>query len=282
LRPVVPLSAPPAERPPAEPDPAFAARPRLARLRDALRAAAAARPTCPAEAPVFFFDPARQAELVAARPAPPPADPHPVEALIAAELPGLFASAEVRRVARAVPGLRAAALDLAAAVPAAKDLADLLAVPDDEAALVLDPAARAGYRLIVSGVADVAQFHRLLLGAIGVPLTATEQFQFFRPAALRPDGTLPAGFGGAGHWLWGHEPLAAAPLVDGERVILVGEPAYRRTWEASRRFPAMPASVGLDRVLGPFQVADRLGRLTGARVPVRPPAAPDRRLARAA
>ncbi|MBX9582777.1 MAG: hypothetical protein K2X87_20925, partial [Gemmataceae bacterium] len=166
--------------------------------------------------------------------------------------------------------------------PAAKDLADLLAVPDDEAVLVLDPAARAGYRLVVSGVADVGQFHRLLLDAVGVPMTATEQYQFFRPAALRADGALPAGFAGAGHWLWGHEPLAAVPLVDGERVILVGESAYRRTWDVTRRFPAMPAAVELDRTLNPFQVADRLGRLTGHPVSVRPAAEPARKVARAA
>ena len=266
--------------PPTGPDPAFAARPRLARLRDALRAAVV--PRRPVDAPVFFFDPARQAELVAARPAAAPPEPHPVTALIAAELPGLFASAEVRRAARAVPGLRDAARKLAPAVPAAKDLADLLAVPDDEAVLVLHPADRTGYRLAVSGVADVGQLHRLLLDAIGVPVAATEPYQFFRPAALRADGTLPEGFAGADHWLWAHEPLAAVPPVDGERVVLLGEPAYRRTWDVTRRFPAMPATVELDRVLSPFQVADELGRLTGQTISVRPAVAPARKLARAA
>ena len=309
MRPDVRLSlVPGAGRPPAAPDPGFAARPRLAALRDALRAAAVPQPG-PRDAPVFFFDRARQAELRAARSAP--SEPHPLAARIAAELPPLFASAEVRRAARAVPGLADAARRLAPVIPAANDLADLLAVPDDEAVVVLDPAARAGYRLAVTGVADVAQFHLLLLDALaaegvidpppaarlvaaardagvvtpaGVPMTAVERYQFLRSAALRPDGTLPAGFGGAAHWLWRHEPLAAVPLVDGERVILVGEPAYRRTWEVTRRFPLLPAGVELDRVLGPFQVADRLARLTGARVPVRRTveARPARKLARAA
>lgn len=300
----------PAGRPPAAPDPGFAARPRLAALRDALRAAAVPRPG-PRDAPVFFFDRGRQAELRAARPTPAPPEPHPLAARVAAELPALFASAEARRAARAVPGLADAARRLAPSVPAANDLADLLAVPDDEAVVVLDPAARAGYRLAVSGVADVAQFHLLLLDVLaaegvidpppaarlvaaardaavtipaGVPMTAAEQYQFLRPAALRPDGTLPGGFGGAAHWLWGHEPLAAVPLVDGERVVLLAEPAYRRTWEVTRRFPLLPAAVELDRVLGPFQVADRLARLTGTRVPVRrtAEARPARKLSRAA
>ncbi|MBX9585282.1 MAG: hypothetical protein K2X87_33670, partial [Gemmataceae bacterium] len=87
MRPVVPLpTLPDRPNPNPAPNPAFAARPRLARLRDALRATDP-RPPSPADAPVFFFDRARQAELVAARPAPPPAEPHPVAALIAAELP---------------------------------------------------------------------------------------------------------------------------------------------------------------------------------------------------
>ena len=35
----------------------------------------------------------------------------------------------------------------------AKDLADVLDVPDDETVLVLDPAARVGFRLQVRGIA---------------------------------------------------------------------------------------------------------------------------------
>src|SRR5215218_4672679 len=110
----------------AAPDPAFAALPRLNRLRDAL---AAARPPAPPqswwkEPAVFFFDPARQAELEAARSrkgGEPAADG--ATRLIAAELPALFASADVRRAARAVPGLRDAAAALAPHSPAARDLA---------------------------------------------------------------------------------------------------------------------------------------------------------------
>src|SRR5438445_710195 len=95
-----------AERTPAaDPDPAFAALPRLHRLRDALAARKPARRRSFWNEPaVFFFDPARQAELDAARPRTlgAPADDE-VSRLVRAELPALFASAEVRRAARAVP-----------------------------------------------------------------------------------------------------------------------------------------------------------------------------------
>jgi hypothetical protein len=288
----------------AAPDPAFAALPRLARLRDALTTAVRNRPPRRpdrwGEPPVFFFDPARQSEYEAARRSIPalPDRLADVAERIGSELPGLFASVEVRRAARAVAGLREAAAALAPELPAAKELAHLLAVPDDESVLVLDAADRTGYRLFVRGVADADQFQLLLLEALGeegllsdppparfaaacrdtdtvtpagVPMVAEARFQFLRPSALRPDGTVPAGFRGSDHWVWGHQPLASVPRVDGERVLLVTEPAFRRAWEVERWFPAMAAELRLLDVLGPFQVTERLGRITGRPVPVRAP-----------
>src|SRR4051812_7703078 len=113
-------AAPPPAAPRAAPDAAFAARPRLARLSAALARAARARPPRWNEPAAFFFDPKRQAELEAARPAPPDrfAD---LTALVAAELPGLLAAVEVRRVARATAGLTAAARALAPLCPAARE-----------------------------------------------------------------------------------------------------------------------------------------------------------------
>ncbi len=263
------------------PDPAFAARPGLLRLRNDLRVAAHARPPRRTwkEPPVFFFDTARQADLDAARGPNPPAERHPLDARVAAELPALVASVEVRRAARTVPGLREAAAALASRLPAAKDLAALLTVPDDEVVVALDPARGVGVRVLVRGVADVAQFHLLLADTAPVLLTgrrpATEpgvgeaHWQLYRPAALRPDGSLPTGFGGYDHWLWGAEPLAAVPARDGERVVLLGPPPYPATWDIEPRFPDLAASVTLLEVLTPAAAAARLGRLAGRPVPVR-------------
>lgn len=278
--------------PTGDPDAAFAALPRLAALRDALAAARPAAPRRWGEPPVFFFDPARQAELEAARCVPAPDPLAELAASIAAELPALFASVEVRRAARAVAELRDAAAALAPRLSAAKELTDLLAVPDDETVLVIDPANRTGSRLLVRGVADADQFQLLFRDALGdglparfraacgdadpvipagVPMVAESRFQFLRPSAVRPDGSVPDGFAGSDHWLWGHQALSTVPRIDGERVLLLAEPAFPRTWEVERRFPAMPAEVRLLQSLSPFQVAERLGRIAGRPVPVRVP-----------
>lgn len=238
----------------AEPDPAFAARPRLLALAADLRRAA--RPNRWREPDAFFFDPKRQAAFEEAR----GLRTDPLAARIEAEVELLCANAHVRRAARAVPGLAEAAHQYGPA----KELADLLAVPDDEVFLALAPAARTGVRLHLNGVASVAQLRELLAPVFGAP------FQLFAPAALRPDATLPAGFAGCDHWLWPEMPLARVPRINGERVVLVG-PATVTASEAEVRFPQMPVACAVVEVLNPFRAADALARLCGAPVPVQPP-----------
>jgi hypothetical protein len=300
----------------------YALRTHLIALRESLRVAARPpRRSRWCEPAVFFFDPARQAELRAARLEAPnsfgPNDsggafanspprkqgseplpllaPRALRPHFAEFISRLQQSAELRCIARAVPGL----LEAARAVPAARDLAELLQIPDDEAILVLHPARRQGYRLGLRGVVTVHQFQVLLLQALaqadewpehrlparfanacseaepiipaGVPMLLELPFQCYRPAAVERDGSLPQAFAGCSNWLWGWEPLAAAPrLPDGQRIILLGEPAFPQVWEVERRFPLMEAEVELLEVLSPFQVADRLGALAGGPVPVHP------------
>ena len=246
------------------PDAAFAARPRLLHLRDALRRAAKnLRPRWD-EPPVFFFDPKRQAELGAARPAPPNRFAE-LAPLIREGMPALLAFVEVRRVARAA-GLKEAARALAAHCPEANDLAELLAVPDDEVFLAIVPATRTGVRLHLRGAASVAQLRRLL-----APELKAADFQLFTPAALRPDGTLPAGVAGCGHWLWPTQPLAAVPRVNGERVVLVGPAVVRPSLAVEVRFPELAVECEVVETLNAIQVAEKLSRLCGRPLPVLPP-----------
>ncbi len=262
-------------------DPAFAARPRLLVLREALiRAAKQLRPVRWNEPAVFFFDAKRQAELEAVRTAAPDRFAE-LTTLITTELPTLLARVEVRRLARALDGLKAATLAMAPHNAAANDLADLLAVPDDEVFLVVAPNERAGVRLHVRGAAGIAQLHYLLaetgLKATYSPTPSLKGrgeklgFQMFKPAALLPDGTLPVGLAGCEHWLWPTQALAAVPRVAGERVVLVGPATVRPALDVALRFPEMSVESEIIQTLNPFQVTDVLSRLSGHPVPVAAP-----------
>ena len=259
----------------------------------------ARRPARWKEPPVFFFDRRRQAELEAAQ-RTPPADPFAdLAAAIVAELPDLFASVEVRRVARAIDGLRSAAEILAPVCPAATDLADLLAIPDDEVFLVLHPERRAGFRLVARGVADVGQFHILLADAVtgdpaagflpgpplptrfvaacrdvnpatpaGVPMVAEARYQLYttgrapdrRHDARRDLAVANTGSGPRCRWHRSRESTASASSF-------LAAPAFAMTWDVSRRFPALAGELRLLEALSPFRVAERLERLTGRALP---------------
>ncbi|HEV3436408.1 MAG TPA: hypothetical protein VG122_03550 [Gemmata sp.] len=299
--------------PAAIPDPGYEALSRLARLRADL-AAVLVRPQSRWKEPaLFFFDNCREAQREANRLVQPPDPFADISVRIAAELPVLSESVEARRVARTIEGLRATAEALAPQCVAAKDLADLLAIPDDEVVLVLHPELRTGFRMTVRGVADVGQFHVLMAAAIssdpnagfrsgpaipdrfvaacrnmgpsipaGVPMVMEARFQLYTAAAIRPDGMLPTGFGGCDCWLWPTTPLAAIPRVGGERVMLLGPPAYRANWDVCLRFPGMRADLRVVEALGPFRVAEELTRLTGKPILPIPRQEQEKKLSKAA
>jgi hypothetical protein len=181
-------------------------------------------------------------------------------------------------------------------------------MPDDEVVTVLHPGLRTGFRFVVRGVVDIGQFailfadaaNELLPGpqlprrfvaayrdvdstsAAGVPMVTEARFQMYMPAALRADGSLPPGFAGCNHWLWPNTQLANVPRIEGERVVLLGPPAYRATWEVSRRFPAMVADVRMLDELNPFRVAERLSTIAGNPVSPTVPREQEKILAKAA
>jgi hypothetical protein len=282
-------------RPPVadSPDVAFASLPLFRRLRDALTRAAGERRSPWGVPELFFFDDALQAEWEQRHGKHLPT-PTPLGDLIDDALTVMAASVEARHAARAVDGLAGAAAAAASHDPKARTLAEVLAIPDDEVVRVVHPGARAGFRVLVRGLADVNQFHTLLADAVTGSLAdgllpgprphpravaayrdqapnpmaqvATARFQLYRPAALRPDGTLPAGFGGCDHWLFGTEPLAAIPREDGERVVLLGEPAVRTSWDVGRKFSWLVGELDVIEVMSAAQVADWVAARTGRAV----------------
>lgn len=211
----------------------------------------------------------------------------------------LSESVETRRVARAMPALiRAVKASTPERIPALRELDRLLSMPDDEVIRVIVPAARAGYRVLVRGVSDLAQFQVLLLArVIGDPargglvgkrpdpsivdrfeqgrgtdsLTYAPRYQMFRPAALRSDGTLPGGFDGVDHWLHGPECLSTLGRIRDERTVLLGERAYPTEWEARSQLPRVMASLDMIEVMTAAQVSAWIETQTGTPLPERQP-----------
>jgi hypothetical protein len=104
-----------------------------------------------------------------------------------------------------------------------------------------------------------------------MPPVATARFQFHRPTALQPDGTLPAGFAGTDHWLFGPEPLAVLPRIGDERTVLIGPPAFAASWEVERRVPRVTAELEVVEVLSGTAVAEWLEEQTGRKLEARRP-----------
>lgn len=283
-----PLPAAPRTRP----DAAFACLPKLERLAGVLAALAKIPTPKSAEPPLFFFRPHGPAEwhLDDIRDIDPALARVGRElfAMVGDVLPELCREAKVRHAARAIRGLVESATRLESRHPAAAELAAVLRVADDVVVRAIHPGARVGFRLLARGIADVAQFHVLLANAVagilpgprpnadavaaysrgwrgtGEPPIASARFQFFDLAGLRADGSLASGFAGSDHWIWGHEPLAKLPAIDGERIVLLGEPAYPAEWEAIRTAAGVSADVECLEVMSANSVdawlAARIGR----------------------
>jgi hypothetical protein len=185
----------------------------------------------------------------------------------------LVESLDVRRTARATAGLYEAANTIAGELPAAKELAELLRMPEGEAIRVIHPGRMTGYRLLTFGVGSVNQFHTLFADRVpgqrppadavraagafdplAEPAFAETRFRFLRPAALQADGRLLEGFRASDHWYWGHESLAEFPLENGERLVLADDPAFEETQPVERRFPRLPAGVEVLDVMSRAEV----------------------------
>lgn len=203
------------------------------------------------------------------------------------------ADISVRHAARAVPELIERLGDLANDHRGCAALAGLLGVADSCPVTVLHPAAGAGFRFQLSGIADLDQFHVLLADAVaGAPTRgyisgprpdprlvdacldeptdpeaniATARFQFLKTSAIRPDGTMMEGFSASDHWLWGHESPLAIPTFEGERVLLLADATYPRQWSVRRRYPSLHGGLELLHVLQREQVADWMDRLSDRR-----------------
>jgi hypothetical protein len=70
-----------------------------------------------------------------------------------------------------------------------------------------------------------------------------------------------------GTWVWGEGLPRDVPIVDGIRTVLVGPPAYSRTWNIGRTFSALPARVDVARELSAAELDEVLARLARRAAP---------------
>ncbi|MFB4305644.1 hypothetical protein [Actinomadura sp. GTD37] len=142
----------------------------------------------------------------------------------------------------------------------------LLRVLDGERLLVLDRASRRGWTVTIGGIGDNFQLHVLLGGAlIGRPgglaghRPAPEIVACFLnadapdepPIASTPWNLVDA----RGEWIWNEGVPADVPAVNGTRVVVIDPPSYERTFPAGRRFPLMPATLRVDGMHLPEDLA---------------------------
>ncbi|WP_433397135.1 hypothetical protein [Streptomyces sp. CA-146814] len=159
------------------------------------------------------------------------------------------------------PSSRHALLRLLAAVEHAsgqqfRSLGYALQVLDGEPLVALHRPSGTGYALRFFGIGDNFQLHTLLADA----LIGGGHVQGYAPSPqevavcretpgqvdtvgsfelVAPDGAR----------LWNEGNPADIPLVDGVRLLVLDEPAYRRSWPAGRFFPGMRGDLILERAL---------------------------------
>lgn len=165
----------------------------------------------------------------------------------------------------------------------------LLDVLDGQDLIVLHPGAGRGYRVRIEGIADNFQFDTLLADAlVGDPErgwlhgerpdpavvraakdgpitdslpTAFRNFKLVNWHGLRADATLAEGADDHEHWIWSEGTPADIEPFDGDRVVLLAEPAYPAAANAGRVFAAMTGDVRVLEQLPAEAVRDWLGRI---------------------
>jgi hypothetical protein len=154
----------------------------------------------------------------------------------------------------------------------------LAAVLDDEPLIVLDPAARKGYALTMSGVGDNFQLHILLadrlIGDPGQGLVAGERpDRSWVEAATDGHPRLGADnpairrfrlFDGHGAYVHPEGKPADIEPLDGTRVLVLHPPNGAFGMGVGRVFQDMPPTLDLDRVLGADEAESWFARVAPA------------------
>ncbi|MGB1287475.1 MAG: hypothetical protein ACPG7F_13130 [Aggregatilineales bacterium] len=169
-------------------------------------------------------------------------------------------------------------------------------VLDDEDLIVLHPTLQKGYHVRISGVADNFQLHTLLADELigdavegWIPhdsrpstavvrivrgelseahVTAQGFFNLYNWFAIEPDGRLDSEIAGQKQaWIWNEGIPGDIMPFESQRIILLGEAAYKRTWNAVRIFEAMHPETEVIAQLSDAAVQDWLTKLQEKTIP---------------
>jgi hypothetical protein len=200
-------------------------------------------------------------------------------------------SAPVIAMFCASPDLRAAHPEVAELANAAHAdfLHSVFSIVVNEPFVILEPSTRQGILARVSGVdinftlnmlimhsfpgPDGAPRSRLSTKAAGV-LDGSDQcvnemvlgsWNLYNWQALSPDGALPVGQSNTEHWIWNEGKPTDIALFEGRRVVLLGPPAYCRSWPAQRTFAAARPQLIVEQALAVHEVDGWLERILASR-----------------
>ncbi|MFV2196442.1 hypothetical protein [Nocardiopsis sp. LOL_012] len=143
--------------------------------------------------------------------------------------------------------LVAIANQLSAHLPEFDDIRALLRMAEATNALVLDRASRRAFRVLFDGIGDNFQLHTLLADALigpgGQGLEGDPPdprwSAAYRDGDVHPQARTVRGWWNLvahdGSWVWNEGMPAEIPSLDGERVLILDEQPYPRSWNAGRR-----------------------------------------------
>lgn len=158
----------------------------------------------------------------------------------------------------------------------------MLGVLHKEPILVLEPALKRGFIGTISGIADNAQLHALLMahypdaaktfpkqalpifdgsGEQTSDIKVESDWNLYSYGALDANGDIKDELADSQHWLWNEDAPIEIPTFEKMRVVVLGPSSYTRGWQAQRLFAPLRASVDVDRELNADEVAQWVTRL---------------------
>lgn len=217
----------------------------------------------------FFFNHNRRMNLGHGMHRPQPLQ-EPIQTPIAnlqVILAAASANVRARHALRAVPRIRERVSELAPCRADVRQLFSLLSLVDDEVVIVLDPAARRGWRTVVRAIGTLGDFHLQLaarMNPVDDELTVPRRvrWRFYHPRSLSKVDPR-TGLVRDADQLLEPQPFHEMPCIDGERVLIIDDLHQERpAWPTSDRSGARPEITSLIELTGKRYDA-ALARVTG-------------------